>query len=345
MKCKFGFFSFTVLSTGIILVLVVLFISCSDSTSSKSTVPELTTAIVSTITSSSSICGGNISSDGEENVTARGVCWSTSQTPTIADNSTNDGAGQGDFTSKITGLTAETDYYVRAYATNSVGTAYGSVIPFTTFEPGKGTVEDIDGNLYQVVKIGNQWWMAENLKVTHYHNGESIPDVTDNTAWSNLVTGACCNYNNNSSHVTTYGRLYNYYAVDDSRSIAPAGWHVPTDDEWKELEMYLGMSQSDANGQDERGTDEGGKMKETGTAHWNNPNTGATNESGFSAVPAGFHYGIIGCGQMSLETAFWSSTESSGSWAWLRALGFDYSGVWRASDTKKRGFSIRCVME
>jgi len=344
MKCKFGFFSFTVLSAGIILVLVVLFISCSDSTSTKSTVPELTTAIVSTITSSFSICGGNISSDGGEAVTSYGVCWGTSQTPTVADNSTNDGAGKGNFTSKISGLTPETDYYVRAYATNSVGTAYGNVIPFTTFEPGKGTVEDIDGNLYQVVKIGNQWWMAENLKVTHYRNGESIPDVTDNTAWSNLGTGACCCYDNNSSHVTTYGHLYNWYAVDDSRSIAPEGWIVPTDSEWKELEMYLGMSQSDADAQDWRGTDEGNKMKEAGTTHWHSPNAGATNESGFSALPGGFRTSLNSV-EMVFTTVFWSSIESSSSWAWFRSLRFDNSGIQRSSDSKKRGFSIRCVME
>jgi uncharacterized protein (TIGR02145 family) len=125
------------------------------------------------------------------------------------------------------------------------------------------TVIDIDGNTYQAIKIGDQWWMAENLKVTHYRNGDPIPNVTDSTEWSNLATEAYCVYENDESIAETYGYLYNWYVVNDSRNIAPEGWHVPTDEEWKELEMFLGMSQSEANGTGWRGTDEGGKLKET----------------------------------------------------------------------------------
>ena len=153
--------------------------------------------------------------------------------------------------------------------------------------PETGTVTDIDGNTYQTVKIGDQWWMAENLKVTCYRNGDAIPNITDGTTWASLSTGAYCEYNNDINNVATYGRLYNWYAVTDSRNIAPAGWHVPSDAEWKQLEMYLGMSQSEADATGWRGTDEGGKLKEVGTMHWNSPNTGATNESGFTALPGG----------------------------------------------------------
>ncbi|MEJ2629601.1 MAG: fibrobacter succinogenes major paralogous domain-containing protein, partial [bacterium] len=108
-----------------------------------------------------------------------------------------------------------------------------------------GTVTDIDGNTYQTVKIGDQWWMAENLKVTHYRNNDEIPNVTYWGDWHDLSTGAYCDYNNNEGNVSTCGHLYNWYAVNDSRNIAPEGWHVPTDEEWKELEMYLGMSRSE----------------------------------------------------------------------------------------------------
>jgi uncharacterized protein (TIGR02145 family) len=175
-----------------------------------------------------------------------------------------------------------------------------------------GTVTDIDGNVYQTVKIGGQWWMAENLKVTHYRNGEAIPNITSNSEWAGLSSGAYCAYDNNNSNIATYGLLYNWYTVVDSRNIAPAGWHVPTDEEWKQLEIYLGMSQSDADKPGLRGSDEGGKLKETGTAHWHSPNIGATNSSGFSALPGGcrdfnFTGAYEGMGELG---NWWSSTAS-----------------------------------
>jgi len=140
-----------------------------------------------------------------------------------------------------------------------------------------GTVKDIDGNVYQTVKIGQQWWMAENLKVTHYRNGDAIPNVTDNKIWSSLNTGACCCLNNNENNIAIYGLLYNGYSVLDNRNIAPEGWHVPTYEEFKELIEYLG-------GEEEAS----GKLMETGTEHWNEPNTCATNESGFTMLPGSY---------------------------------------------------------
>jgi len=139
------------------------------------------------------------------------------------------------------------------------------------------TVTDIDGNCYRTVTIGTQVWMAENLKVTHDCNGEAIPNVTDGATWAGLTAGAYCEYNNDVNNVATYGRLNNWYAVADSRNISPAGWHVASDAEWQTLSIFLG---GDAIA--------GGKMKETGTTHWYSPNTGATNESGFSALPGGY---------------------------------------------------------
>jgi len=207
-----------------------------------------------------------------------------------------------------------------------------------------GWVTDIDGNLYQTIKIGNQWWMMENLKVTHYRNGDAIPNVTDGSTWSGLTTGAYCNYNNDVNNVATYGRLYNWDAAVDSRNIAPVGWHVPTDEEWKQLEMYLGMSQTEADATGWRGTDEGGKLKEVGTAHWVSPNTGATNESGFSASPGGGRYGNGYFHNMDLAALFCSSTEGSNYSAWYRSLDYGSSQVYRYDDLSKHyGFSVRCV--
>ncbi len=311
----------------------------------KDNVPVLTTAAVSAITQTTAMCGGTITSDGGAMVTARGVCWSTNPTPTVTDSRTTDGVGIDSFTSSITGLTVGTLYYVRAYASNGEGTGYGSIISLSTTDS-VGTMTDIDANTYRTVKIGNQWWMAENLKVTHYRNGEAIPNVTDSTDWEALTTGAHCEYNNDVNNVATYGRLYNWYAVSDSRNIAPAGWHVPTDAEWKQLEMALGMSQSQADVAGIRITAEGGKLKAVGTAHWDSPNTGATNESGFSAMPGGeragrAYYNVGEYGN------FWSSTVEAffdGS-ALYRYMYYRGSYIARNYEKKAHGCSVRCVRD
>ena len=213
-----------------------------------------------------------------------------------------------------------------------------------------GSVTDIDGNVYQTIKIGDQWWMMENLKVTHYRNGDPIPHVTDQWAWVLLYeppTGAFCDYDNNPANVATYGRLYNWYAVADSRNIAPAGWHVPTDAEWKQLEMYLGMSQTQAENIGLRGTDEGGKLKEAGTTHWFSPNAGATNESGFTALAGGARYENGLFVHVGNHAFFWQSTamENPTLGAWHRALHYNESGVNRFYQSKRIGSSVRCVRD
>jgi len=197
------------------------------------------------------------------------------------------------------------------------------------------TVTDIDGNVYKTVKIGNQIWMAENLKVTHYRNGDAIPTGHSNSEWSNLdntQTGAYAVYDGNES---IYGYLYNWYAVDDSRNIAPEGWHVPTDNEWQTLVDYLGGKRV-----------AGGKLKEEGTTHWDSPNFGATNESGFTALPGGYRYGHDGSyNSMGDSGRFWSSAESGSYGAWRRLLSYDYSGVHRLGHGERSGFSVRCIRD
>jgi len=207
------------------------------------------------------------------------------------------------------------------------------------------TVTDIDGNVYQTVSIGAQVWMAENLKVTHYRNGEAIPNVTVSAAWVGLTSGAYCEYDNDANNVAAYGRLYNWYTVADSRNIAPAGWHLASDAEWKQLEMYLGMSQAEADQAGWRGTDEGGKLKEAGTTHWLSPNTDATNESGFSGLPGGYRYLGGQYYDVGSHAVFWSSTEASSGFAWCRNLGYAFSGVHRYDGGKDDGFSVRCVKD
>ena len=191
---------------------------------------------------------------------------------------------------------------------------------------------DADNNNYSIVQIGTQTWMAENLKVTHYHNGDAIPNITDSTVWGGLTDGAYCWYKNDeASYKNIYGALYNWYSVNDSRNLCPTGWHLPSDAEWTALTDFLG-GESIA----------GGEMKETGTAHWILPNT-ATNSSGFTALPGGDrHYqGFFGC--LTTYAFFWSSTEYSPTDAWYRELDYSYEGVAIYYGHKTFGFSARCV--
>lgn len=218
-----------------------------------------------------------------------------------------------------------------------------------------GTITDQEGNTYNTIKIDNQWWMAENLKVTHYRNGDAIPNVTSDFEWKNLSTGAFCVYENNESHADTYGYLYNWYAVDDSRKIAPAGWHVPTDEEWKQLEIVLGMNRADADVENtdvprHRGTNEASKM--SGNADlWKDgalDSSAVFGESGLSALPGGTRDGYYGgFYNVSFSAGFWSSTADDfyNSLAWDRFLVYSYSDVQRFSRDKRNGYSIRCVKD
>ena len=194
---------------------------------------------------------------------------------------------------------------------------------------------DVDGNSYKTIRIGDQVWMAENLKVTHYRNGDEIPTGLDNASWSSTTNGAYAVYDDNESNADTYGYLYNWFAVDDSRNIAPEGWHVPTDDEWQTLVDYLGGSSV-----------AGGKLKEEGTTHWNSPNTDATNVSGFTALPGGYRDNTYGnYFSMGILGYFWSSTEGNSYYAWTRLLYYYSSDVPRDYTPKQLGFSVRCIRD
>ncbi|MBN1482118.1 hypothetical protein EH223_07660 [candidate division KSB1 bacterium] len=205
---------------------------------------------------------------------------------------------------------------------------------------------DIDGNVYKTVKIGDQIWMAENLKVTKYRNGDPIPKVIDHIEWSNLSSGAFCVYDNNDNYKDIYGYLYNWFAVNDKHKIAPEEWHVPTDEEWKQLEMHLGMSSIEAEVvTGGRGTDEGGKLKETGTEQWKYPNLGATNETGFSARPSGIRFDNGSFYGMNSYAGFWTSTKADNEKACRRNLTNMTSGVHRSIGTQSDGFSVRCIKD
>ena len=195
-------------------------------------------------------------------------------------------------------------------------------------------VTDIDGNNYRTVKIGKQVWLAEILKVTHYRNGDSIPVITVNENWGELKSGAYGNYNNDTAMAKTYGRLYNWYAVSDSRGIAPERWHIPSAAEWQELADFLGGDSL-----------AGGKLKEKGTAHWLDPNTGANNESGFRALPAGDRSGMGNFYDINDLSYYWSATEDSTGHITVRGLSFDYAGLGRFHGDKQDGLSVRLIKD
>jgi uncharacterized protein (TIGR02145 family) len=295
----------------------------------------VTTANITNITPTSATGGGNVITDGNPPVSSRGIVWNTAHDPTVENHQgmTNQGTGTGNFTSEITGLIPGTTYYARAYATNSLSTVYGDEVSFSAV----GTVTDIDGNVYEIVLIGNQVWMAENLKTGKYNNGSVIPKVTDDTEWFNLPgTGAHAWHGNSEDNFNTYGALYNWFAVETGH-LCPSGWHVPSDDEWTILADYLGGSEI-----------AGGKLKAISSL-WKDPNEGATNETGFTALPAGGreYYGTFF--NLGNSGMWWSTDEySSGSDnAFFRGVIYIFTTLGRNSHGyhKNSGMSIRCIKD
>ncbi len=278
-------------------------------------IPTVTTANVTDITSTAAITGGNVVSDGGASVLARGVCWSTSHNPTRADSHTSDSTGIGNFTSYPQALTTNATYYVRAYALNNIGTAYGEELSFTTVEAypchGAATLTDIDGNIYNTVQIGTQCWMKENLRTTKYADGIPI------SQFESVGTEPAWRYpNGDSTNITTYGLLYNgpaamrfeYDFVYDSTSnandytpgtqgICPTGWHVPTIAEWSQMRSAVGNIAAKFSG------DTGWESSTVENAAGNFSASGR-NSSGFSALPAGNTYDVY----FGREAYFWSST-------------------------------------
>jgi uncharacterized protein (TIGR02145 family) len=303
-------------------------IRCIQGTSTST--PTVTTNSATNITSSSASSGGIVITDGGASVTARGVCWSISSNPTTANSHTTDGSGTGTFTSNLTGLSANTLYYVRAYATNAIGTAYGNEATFTTTAWQCGDPINYDGKNYNTVQINTQCWFKDNLNIGNRING------TQNQANNGIKEKYC--YNDLESNCDIYGGLYQwdeavqYSTTPGVQGLCPAGWHIPSDAEWTSLTNYLG-GESIA----------GGKMKETGTLHWSPPNTGATNESGFTALP-GSSFGSGTFSNLGNIGLFWTSTEhSSLTDSYYRELNYNMITITKSMQPKARGFSTRCV--
>jgi uncharacterized protein (TIGR02145 family) len=187
---------------------------------------------------------------------------------------------------------------------------------------------------YPTVDIGGQQWMTDNLDVVNYRNGDPRPQVTDQTTWKNLTTGAWCYYNNDAAYGAIYGKLYNWYAVNDPRGLAPEGWHIPTDAEWTTLGTFLGGNAV-----------AGGKLKSTGTSVWNSPNTDATNSSGFKGLPGGVRGGNGAFYDIVFGGSWWSASEINSTISWFRNLDYNNSILHKYSDKKYYGLSVRLIKD
>ena len=268
-------------------------------------------------------------SDGGGHITSKGIVYGTQILPTLLDQSVINGTEAGAFEGIITSLLPNTRYYFRAFATNEQGTRYSNQL----LENTTSLVSDVDGNIYQSVKIGTQIWLKKNLMVTKYQNSDSIIEVIPNGLWQNLLIGGWANINNTASNNEAYGKLYNWFAVTDERKLCPLGWKIPSDNDWTVLTSYLG------------GLDvAGGKLKSTGITYWQIPNAWANNLSFFTGLPSGYRdeLGVFfGIGYYGL---WWSST-SNGAEAWSRYVYNEFNYSTKETLGKNYGLSVRCLIE
>jgi uncharacterized protein (TIGR02145 family) len=317
--------------------------------------PTITTNTPTSIGIDSVVIGGDILNDGGSFIVLRGVCYSTTPNPNMGNPRTEEGSGIGSFTSTLRNLSPSTTYFARSYAKNSQGVVvYGNEVSFRTGTPipgvrcpGTPSVTDIDGNLYYTVQIGTQCWTQSNLKVSKYRNGDSIPTGLSNSSWGSTTSGAYAIYDNNPVNDGLYGKLYNHYAVMDTRGLCPTGWHVPTDGEWNRLVKHLDPN-ADTTIFGTQSTTAGGVLKSTATqptpGGWTQPNTGATNSSGFSAGPGGLRYFNGVFYDVGTNGFCWSSA-FSGTDALRRTLNYNNGNSSRDFNGRTVGFSVRCLRD
>ena len=294
--------------------------------------PEVSTELVTGITDVSASVRGRVMADGGA-TTYRGIVWSTSENPTLEINEgmTIDGTGTGFFTGNVPDLNTGTIYFARAWAENNVGVSYGEQVEFTTYD---GRAVDIEENIYYYVITGKQEWMVSNLKTTSLSDGTGIQEVTVDSDWNDMTNPAYCWYENyGEKFKDVFGALYNWYTVETEK-LCPEGWRVPTTGDLSELIKYLGAMET-----------AGGKLK--GTAYWQDPNTGASDEIRFNALPAGIRFGMVGNSPgefygLNLTTAWWTSTPYEIG-AYMYGVNNQSAKLFAEDQPKDFGVSVRCM--
>jgi uncharacterized protein (TIGR02145 family) len=309
---------------------ILVFYGCKKDKGDLSTVETFTPEYIS---STSATIGCNISADGGSGIASCGVYLSLQADAQITGVQLQMGNSTGIFLGRVTGLVAGTQYFMKAYAINDKGEAFGEEVNFTT----PATVKDYDNNVYGTVKIGSQQWMAENLRTASYLNGDAIS--TTNPVSLNISSETApkyqWSYNGSDANGQTYGKLYTWYAITDTRKICPTGWHIPTDAEWTTLENKLGTY-----------VVAGNSLKEAGNTHWIAPyNIEANNESCFTALPGGYRDSNGTFYLLQNDAYFGSSTESEAAKSWTRNLNSSNPSVGRISVSKNWGVSVRCVKD
>jgi uncharacterized protein (TIGR02145 family) len=298
--------------------------------------PSVTTADITDIGLSSAISGGTVTSESNALVNERGVCWSTSANPTIENQHSSCGTGIGTFVCTLSGLGQGSQFHVRSYATNNSGTAYGEDMIFNT------KIADNDGNVYNTVTINGKMWMAENLRTTKYRDGSNIPNVTVDTVWKKLrpgddnTSGAYCWYNNDIANKNAYGALYSGTAVHFE--VCPVEWHVPGSYEVLEMILYLDPDRRLPWGAVSQIA--GGKLKQSGFEFWTDPNSGATNETGFSALPGGMRGGDGSFVNLGLYGTWFMDNAYANF-----TMTYDFAGVFMSEGRNEIGRSVRCVKD
>jgi uncharacterized protein (TIGR02145 family) len=317
--------------------------------------PIIETTEIKLITTTSAYCGCKITKNGSSTILYFGICWSNKVFPTTSDFKNLGNNDELKMEAKLEYLLPNTAYHVRAFVTTSDGSFYGDENIFTTCD---SIVADIEGNQYHTVTIGNQVWMAENLKTTRLNDGTILPNITDGTSWGFLTTPAYCSYLNNPRNLKEYGALYNWFAVN-TKKLCPSGWHVPSDEEWTALELYLQNNGYNYNGiidsDSDRLTNNNIAISLALKGHWGlstiegtigySENSVTRNLSGFSALPGGMRHGQHTWGNMGTFGYWRSSTEGTDLQAWYRSLSYKRSNLLRDLVGKSDGMSVRCMKD
>ncbi len=322
----------------LLLILIFALVSCDEK---SGTLPTVDTSNPDEISFTTALVGGNVTSAGFSDVTDRGVCWGGTADPKTEGTKLSIGQGIGAFSATIEGLTEKAKYYVQAFATNEEGTSYGAVVSFTTGGNDGVFTDSRNGTLYPYKIIGTQTWMVKNIDFLPSVSRSTMESPSDALYYVYDFEGEDLTLAKASAHYSTYGVLYNWTAA---QSACPAGWHLPSDAEWKTLELYLGMEQSDIDTEGARASGLAGDKMKSNTG-WPEGGNGS-NSSGFAALPGGFTFPGGGFGNIGHQAQLWSSTlKEDQSMSFTRRLNWSGVGIDRVASTKSRGYSVRCLKD